>query len=313
MRPLRGPHPGQMFEITTRAINRRKLLRPSKEVNNIIVGVIGRAQKHVDVQLHAFVFMSTHYHILLTVKSAEDMSKFIGFINCNVTRKLNALNRRTGAGWARRFRAIGVSNDPCTQRRRLRYLLAHGVKEKLVRRAKDWPGASALPWLVLGKPIRGIWTSFTARYHATHRKGYVPRRGEFDIVYVLKMAVLPCWQAMAPERWRRLVAELVAAIEAEAAEEREAEGSEVLGADAVLAADPMSQVPWQRRTRAPSVHAVDPAVYRLFQEIIRLRRLAYAEASARFRAGEWDVEFPAGMFRPLGGFVPHPRRALPSI
>ena len=303
MRPRRGPNPGQLFEITTRSIDRRLLLRPSKEVNDIIVGVIGRAQQHIDVQLHAFVFMSTHYHMLATVASAEDMSAFIGFINCNITRKLNDLNKRRGSSWQRRFTAIGVSKDRCTQERRLRYLLAHGVKEKLVRRAQDWPGASSLPWLVLGKPIRGIWTSFTARYHATHRKTHVPRPGEFDTAYVLKLVVLPCWRAMSPERWRRLVAEMVDEIEAEASEERVALHIEVLGVEAVLAADPRSQIPRQRRTRAPSVHAVDRAVRKMLKEQLRLRSEAYDEASQRFRSGEWDVPFPAGMFRPLGGFV----------
>ena len=63
MRPRRGPNPGQLFEITTRSIDRRLLLRPSKEVNDIIVGVIGRAQQHYDIQIHAFVFMSTHYDV----------------------------------------------------------------------------------------------------------------------------------------------------------------------------------------------------------------------------------------------------------
>ena len=303
MRPRRGPNPGQLFEITTRSIDRRLLLRPSKDVNDIIVGVIGRAQHHYDVTIHAFVFMSTHYHLLATFASAKDKSRFIGFINCNITRKLNALNQRSGAGWQRRFTAIGVSKDRCTQERRLRYLLAHGVKEKLVRRAQDWPGASSLPWLVLGKQIRGVWTSFTARYHATHRKSHVPKKGEFDIVYVLKLAVLPCWRGMSAELWRRLVAEMVADIEAEACERRVALGVEVLGVDAVLAAEPLSQLPRQRRTRAPIVHAVNEAVRKHLQEQLRLRNEAYDEASQRFRDGEWDVVFPSGMFRPFGGFV----------
>ena len=187
--------------------------------------------------------------------------------------------------------------------RRLRYLLAHGVKEKLVRRAQDWPGASSLPWLVRGKPIRGIWTSFTDRYHATHRKTHEPRPGEFDTEYVLKMVVLPCWKKMSPVLWRRLVAEMVEEIEAEASDERVALHIEVLGVEAVLAADPRSQIPWQGRTRAPSVHAVDRAVRRMLKERLRSRNEAYDEASQRFRSGEWDVSFPAGMFRPLGGFV----------
>ena len=49
MRPRRGPNPGQLFEITPRSIDRRLLLRLSKEVNDIIVGVIGRAHQHYDI------------------------------------------------------------------------------------------------------------------------------------------------------------------------------------------------------------------------------------------------------------------------
>ena len=96
---------------------------------------------------------------------------------------------------------------------------------------------------------------------------------------------------------------MIEEIEAEASEERVATHSEVLGRAAVLAADPLSQLAWQSQTRAPSVHAVDRSVRRALKEALRLRSMAYDAASQRFRSGEWGVAFPAGMFRPLGGFV----------
>jgi len=305
MRPYRAPNPGQLFEITTRVGDQQLLLRPSKEVNEIIVGVIGRGQLLYDVEIHAFVFMSTHYHMLLTVASAERMSKFIGYINCNITKKLNHLNERTGSSWQRRFRSIGVSPDRATQQRRLRYLLCHGVKERLVRRAKDWPGASSLPWLCRGEPIRGVWTSFTARYYGSRNAGYSAQLGEFQTVYVLKMTVLPCWRGMAPERWRGLVIEMVRQIDADAVEERQTLKYDVLGVEAILSVDPRSRLPGQSRSRAPAVHALDKEV----RDYLRLRlwvlRALYEESSQRFRAGERDAWFPPGMFRPSGGFVPH--------
>ena len=305
MRPRRAPNPGQLYEITTRVRDRLMLLRPSKQVNDIIVGVIGRAQHEleVDMQLHAFVFMSTHYHMLATFGSAKDQSKFVGFINGNITRSLNELNERRGGAWDGPFKSIPVSQDRPTQEYRLRYILAHGVKEKLVRRAQDWPGASSLPWLLREEAICGTWTDLTASDRAERRKGHVPTPGEFDTEYELQMTTLPCWQALPPEEWRGLVAETVEEIEAEAEAERVALGVEVLGVEAVLAADPYAKIPKQRRSRAPSVHALDKAVRKLLTEGLRALNMAYTEASRRFRAGEWDVVFPAGMFRPLGGFV----------
>ena len=308
MRPIRNVRPGCIYEITTRTIDRTKLMRPSKEVNSIIVGVIGRAQEQTGVKIYALVFMSTHYHMLVGCTDADQKAKFIGMVNSNITTKLNALNDRTGSGWSRRFFAIPVSKDRTTQERRLRYLLAHGVKERLVARAKDWPGASTLPWLLSGTAIRGVWTSFTARYHAQRRKGYVPKRGEFDTVYELKMSVLPCWRQLDAPEWRARVADMVAALEADEArrcaeEHGLALEDRVLGAAAVLAAHPFDRLDRQRRSRAPSVHAACKLMRTLMEDELKALREAYAEASHRFRAGEWDVDFPLGTFRPGGGFV----------
>ncbi len=59
MRPIRHVRPGSVYEITTRTIDRTLLLRPSKEVNRIILGVIGRAQEQTGVKIYGLVFMST--------------------------------------------------------------------------------------------------------------------------------------------------------------------------------------------------------------------------------------------------------------
>lgn len=303
MRPLRCSNPGNLFEITTRINGGQKLLRPNKDVNAIIIGVIGRAQKHYDVQIHAFVFMSTHYHMLLTVRDADIKSAFVGFINCNITKKLNALNTRTGAAWQRRFTSIPVAKDRTTQVRRLQYLLSHGVKERLVERAKDWPGASSLPWLVEGRPIRGIWTSFTKRYYARKRTNYVERNEAFETVYTLKMSPLPCWGGLPDSAWRTLVIKLIRDLEDEAAAERAKAGVSVLGAEAVLAADPRESVAMLQPKRAPSVHAVDPSTRLFLCQQLRNTRVAYTRSSKLFRSGQWSVEFPEGTFRPLGGIV----------
>jgi len=46
--------------ITTRTIQGRLLLRPSPELTDIILGIIGKAQARYGMTIHAFVFLSTH-------------------------------------------------------------------------------------------------------------------------------------------------------------------------------------------------------------------------------------------------------------
>ena len=59
-----------LVEITTRTFQRKLLLRPSPELTDIILGTIGKAQELYGMTIHAFVFLSTHAHFLLSPASA---------------------------------------------------------------------------------------------------------------------------------------------------------------------------------------------------------------------------------------------------
>jgi REP element-mobilizing transposase RayT len=289
MRPLRCPLPRGLYEICTRVTGNGLLMRPSDEVNDIILGVIGRAQTQNDVELHAFVFLSNHYHILLSVPSGAALSKFMQFVNGNIARKLNIINDRDGAFWERRFRAIPVSADESTQVWRLRYLLAHGTKENLVGRVEDWPGASSLPWLRDGKKIRGKWQSLTQLYHARRRKGYVEVPDAFTIVYELKFTALPCWQHLPAAAWRKLVRDIIGELQAAADERRGVTNHPPLGVAAVLAADPFARV-HSRHGRAPAALALDRDVRKAMDNELkalyaRWRRAARAARELLVRHG----------------------------
>lgn len=304
MRPLRTPPlPGGMREITVTTTNRELLLRPSPEVNRAILGVIAKGQRNnPGVRIHAWVFMSTHYHMLISADDSAQMSKFVQFLNCNITTRLNKINERTGTTWGHRYNGIDVTADEATQVWRLRYLLAHGVKENLVARVDDWPGASSLPWLRDGIELWGVWTDYTKKGDAARRKSYVEVPGAFDSRLRVELTVLPCWAEMPPVQWRALVCDIIEDIERKADEERETTGQEPLGAQAVLAADPHMRLPPRRRRRAPTAHAPLPEL-RLLCARRRVLHMVHREASVRFLAGERDVPFPEGMFRPWGGYV----------
>ena len=52
--------------------------------------------------------------------------------------------------WGRRYQGIIVSNEAESQIDRLEYILSHGVKEGLVERSQDWPGAHSVNALLTG-------------------------------------------------------------------------------------------------------------------------------------------------------------------
>ena len=308
MGKARHIRPDFIYEVTNRTIDRTLLLRPSEKVNETILGVIAHAQKKTGVHIFALVFMSSHYHMLLGADDAEQMARFMRMVNGNITRKLNDLHDRTGAGWAGRFHSIVVANDPETQESRLRYIIAHGVKENLVRRVEDWPGANSVGWLLRGERITGIWMDFTARYYARRRVGYVPVPGEFEREYEVFISVLPCWTGLSETERRARVAQMVRDIEAEAApSSAELEPTPEQCSERVtkiLATNPYDRLARQAHKPAPWVHSVCDAVRRAMRRELMALYDAYTEASQRYRAGDLMVAFPAGTFRPGGGFVP---------
>jgi len=62
----------------------RHLLRPSDDLNEIVLGILGLAQLMYGIQIHLFVFMSNHYHLILTIPDAKVLADFECFLNGNL-------------------------------------------------------------------------------------------------------------------------------------------------------------------------------------------------------------------------------------
>lgn len=278
MRPLRSSLPGGLYEVSTRVTGNELLAVPTKEVTDAILGVIAYGQRKHKVAIHAFVYLSNHYHMLVSSPDAHEMSDFMRFINTNIAGELNRINKRSGTLWARRFRSIPIAQDRATQVWRLRYILAHGLKENLVGRVEDWPGASSLPWLRDGTPIKGKWVNRTKLFYARRRKSYVERPGDFTTTLTVLLEVLPCWREMPEQEWRRLVRDIIAELHAEADEERKATGVQPLGRAAAIAQDPFTRV-LNKISHAPSVLALDPLDNLAMRTLLRARREAWYEAA----------------------------------
>ncbi len=98
-RPLRFVPAGSLVEVPTRTIQGRLLLKPSPELTDIILGVIGKAQDLYKMTIHAFVVVGTHAHFLLSPASAEKLARFMQFVNAKEAGRLHLWRERL---WSRR-------------------------------------------------------------------------------------------------------------------------------------------------------------------------------------------------------------------
>jgi hypothetical protein len=302
-RPIRYiPERGALVEVTCRTIQARFLLRPSPALNEIVIGVLGRAQRRYEVACHAVVFASNHWHGLFTV---DDASKLVGFMNfaaSKLAREVARLHEWPDKVWSRRYQAIVVSDEEAAQAGRLKYLLSHGVKEGLVEKAIEWPGVHCVRAILEDEPLQGIWYDRTKEYAARNR-GETFERLKYATVEELHLSPLPCWADLPPGVYKQQVAELIEDSEQEAATELKKQNRQPLGVRAVLRQQPHARPNRAKKSPAPLIHAATQAMRKAFWTAYSAFVAAFRDAAELLKGGDRLAKFPVGSFPPRLPFV----------
>jgi hypothetical protein len=294
------PQGGALVEVSNRTIQGRFLLRPSAELNEIIIGVLGRAQRRFDLRIFAFQFLSDHYHLLAWAVDAQQLAGFMEYLNGNLAREAGRMSGWTGKFWGRRYHSAIVSSDDQTQLDRLRYIISNGCKEGLVASPLEWPGVSCTYPLLDGSMVlRGTWYNRT-RECSARRAGLNQVFGEAEEV---RLSVLPGLEKLSASEFRQTIESVVQQISHETHQMHEVNGTKPAGPKWVMRQKP------HRVPKNIKKSAAKKFLGALRQTIVELRRaykeflVSYREASRRLMSGDRLAEFPPGCFPPRLPFV----------
>jgi putative transposase len=297
-RPLRFVPEHALVEITTRTLQGRLLLKPSCELTDLVLGIVGKAQALYGMTIHAFVYLSTHAHFLLSPSDAGQLALFMQFINANVAKEVGRLHDWRERVWSRRYRSIVVADEKAAHAR-LRYILAHGAKEGLVGTPGAWPGANCVAALTTGSLLRGTWFDRSAGFRARQRgETVVPSR--FATTFDVKLTPLPCLQHLTNDQQQAECRRIVGEVQSQAESTNKELGRQPMGVEAILAQDPQSKPATTDRSPAPFVHASEDSTELEF----RVRYRAFVDAfragavRLRERARELSDMFPVWSFSP---------------
>lgn len=308
--PEEGPMPRRprcipescLVAVSCRTVEGKYRLRPQEEVNDIILGALGRALEEHEVCLHAATALSSHYHLLLTVANAKALSGFMQRVQRKISYEINRLHNRRGPLWEGRYHAVPVTNEREAQVEQLKYVLGQGCKEGLVASPREWPGVQSVRALVEGKTLEGHWFDRTAYFRSKTRDPKV-KEEDYRKPYEVTFSPLPAWAHLDSETYRHRVAGLVEEIEEETARMHRRQGTRPLGARKARARHPFTRPKNLARSRQPLVHAATEAERRRCRDGYRAFYLAYREAADRLASGDRGVEFPLGSFPPALPFV----------
>lgn len=149
-------HPNYLFEVARRT-NRGEDLFDANDSGQVlaIVSIIAEAQRRYGVQIYHIHFMSNHYHGLFRARTPQHLARFFNFVHGEIAKLINRNRRHPGVVWSSKFTPLPVTTDAKTLLARMKYLTGQALCAQLVTHPSQFPGVSAVDWLLFGVPMVG--------------------------------------------------------------------------------------------------------------------------------------------------------------
>ena len=129
--------PSRIFFATTKASAGRRLLQ-SKRNAMLLVDVLRSCIGDGKFQLHDFVVMPDHVHLLMTVNVDMTIEKAMQLVKGRFSYRIKKEHGYLGEVWQRGFSEVQVMNHTSFETHRA-YIAMNSVKAGLVDRPEDFP------------------------------------------------------------------------------------------------------------------------------------------------------------------------------
>ena len=291
-RPRRNTNPEYIRLVTIRTQNAKLYMVPSKELNQIVGGVLAKYQQKYKIIIYGLIFLSNHYHLLLKAPKANLWS-FEQAVNREIAKRVNRYLKREGHFWARRYdeQIVVQKADVLTA---LLYIVCNAVKHKLINNPLSWPGLSCIKQLLSEKDETYYYTDYTA-YSKAKLKDKNVNINDFKIKYTLKITPIP---TLANLSYKKRIKFLKAKIAKELSKYKE-EISSFLGKEKILKQNPFSRPRVVSKRKRPICYTKDYlAKLNFIKEIYKPWNETYQIASEEFRKGVLDACFPEFSIKP---------------
>jgi hypothetical protein len=271
--------------VTRRALRRTMLLRPDPELNNLFLYCLAVLSARFGIDVHHFVLMSNHYHLVLTDTRGE-LPNFLRELNRILALGIKVLRKWEGAAWDHEKPSVVELRTEQAVIEKIAYATGNPTTAMAVRRAAQWPGLIVLPH-ELGR------MSWTAKRPDSYFDQDNP---QWPDTATLQLTMPPL--TLSDATVRDAVSDELERIELEAHATLQAKGGSFLGPQKVLAMSPYDRATsWEAlRSRNPAF-AVGRGQRDAFLEAVRVLRefrQTYRDALKAWRSGIRAVLFPPG-------------------
>jgi REP element-mobilizing transposase RayT len=279
--------PGTRYKITRKCLESRFFLAPDSDEGTRIIGFcLGMALDRFEIELHAAVFMSNHYHLDVTDPYGQ-LPAFKCMLNAFIARALNAYRGRFDRFWsAEQGCDVELINDDDVIEG-IAYTQTNPVKAALVRRGHRWPGLTTAG-MKFGAAMRFKRPDFF----------FDPKNDDVPPFVEVRIVRPSIMLELSDDELYAKIREAVVRREREAAEKMRGEHRRFLGEQRI------TRQSWRRTSSSRDERfAPRPRVSsrHKWARIAALQRnadwsAAYAKAHNALLRGERNVEFPRGTY-----------------
>ncbi|MGR9117688.1 MAG: transposase [Gammaproteobacteria bacterium] len=132
--------PGQPQHIIVRGNNRCEIFCRDADYRFYLEKLLAACNKH-DCQVHAYVLMTNHVHLLMTPFSKTGLSKSLQMLGRYYVQYFNSCYRRTGTLWEGRYKAALIDSESyllaC-----MRYIELNPVRAGMAANPAEYPWSS---------------------------------------------------------------------------------------------------------------------------------------------------------------------------
>jgi hypothetical protein len=216
----------------------------------------------------------------------------------SVARKTNRVWDREGPVFGGRGRSHPCITDQAATHQLL-YSLTNVAKDHLIEKTAQTPFFTTYHHQAKGKPLKYWYIDYTAYYTAGGKRKKSHRLKDYLRWVEWRTTPLPEHEKMTESQRQTWIRKQVKAYEQRYADERKREGRSVFGLKRLFQNDPRDRPAIPKKSgKEPLCHSSDPEMAKSFKGEWKQFMDQYISASADYRCGMKDREFPEGSFKP---------------
>ncbi len=274
----------------------------NKALEEKILAHLAKYARRYKVILYAIAIEGSHIHILADFPECN-CSDFKRDFN-SIVAKLVPFYCPEYHGykfWERRYSKELVPHHLEDIEDKFFYTVLQSVKDGLVERISDYPGYNCFSDAIRGIKREFKLVNWTAYNRANRGKKHINIKDYTD-TYSLKFSRIPGYGHLSGKEYVKLLSERLEEKRSRLVRERREEGKGFVGRLNLLKTRPGTRAKnpklSTRYSFRPRVHSVCPERRKEAKTFYFVMLDTFKKASARYRKGFLDTEFPQGMYQP---------------